>query len=115
MSASSRYVMHIILVQLVSFSYSLPRRKSISTFFTLFAFRRRHKKKKAKVTTRKHHAEAGKWHKTSVTFEDNVATIRIDDVTFTVEDDSLRKKVIKCGVGHIWGTLETKSVIITKK
>lgn len=59
------------------------------------------KKKKAKVTTRKHHAEAGKWHKTSVTFEDNVATIRIDDLTFTDEDDSLRKKVIKCGVPSV--------------
>ena len=37
-----------------------------------------------------------------------------DDVTFTVEDDSLRKKVIKCGVGHIWETLETKNLTVTK-
>ena len=71
-------------------------------------------KKKAKVTTQKYHAEAGKWHKTSVNFNDDVATIRIDDVTFTVKDDSLRNKVIKCGVGHIWGTLETKNVTIIK-
>lgn len=71
-------------------------------------------KKKAKVTTKKHHAEAGKWHTTSVTFDDDVATIRIDDVTFTVEDDSLRNKVIKCGVSHIWGTLETKNVMVIK-
>ena len=71
-------------------------------------------KKKAKVTTKKHHAKAREWHKTSVTFDDDVATIRVDDVTFTVEDDSLRNKVIKCGVGHIWGTLETKNVTVTK-
>jgi hypothetical protein len=43
-----------------------------------------------------------------------VATIRVDDVTFTAEDDSLRNKVIKCGVGHIWGTLEMKNVTVIK-
>ena len=71
-------------------------------------------KKKARVTTKKHHAQAGEWHKTSVTFDDDVATIRVDDVTFTVEDDSLRNKVMKCGVGHIWGTLETKNVTVIR-
>ncbi|MDG2222312.1 MAG: hypothetical protein P8L85_13095 [Rubripirellula sp.] len=43
-------------------------------------------KKKAKVTTEEYHAEAGQWHKTSVAFDDDVATIRVDDVPFTVED-----------------------------
>jgi hypothetical protein len=71
-------------------------------------------KKKATVTTKKHHAKVGVWHKTSVTFDDDVATIRVDDVTFTVEDASLRNKVIKCGVGHIWGTLETKKLTVIK-
>ncbi|MDB2318338.1 sulfatase-like hydrolase/transferase [bacterium] len=72
------------------------------------------KKLKAKVKTKKYHAEAGKWHTTSVTFNDNVVTIRVDDVEFSVEDDRLRNKVTQCGVGHIWGTLETKDVTITK-
>lgn len=65
------------------------------------------KKKKATVTT-------GEWHTTSVTFADKVATIRVDDRTFTIEDDRLRNQVIKCGIGHIWGTLETKDVTVTK-
>ena len=72
------------------------------------------KKLKAKVKTKKYHAEAGKGRTTSVTFDGNVATIRVDDVEFSVEDDRLRNKVIQCGVGHIWGTLETKDVTITK-
>ena len=72
------------------------------------------KKKKAAVRTEKYHAEAGKWHTASVAFDDNVATIRVDDETFLVKDDRFRKEVIKCGVGHIWGSLETKNVIITK-
>jgi hypothetical protein len=72
------------------------------------------RKKKATVTTEKHHAEAGEWHTTSVTFADNVATIRVDGKTFTIEDDRLRNKVMKCGVGHIWGSLETKDVTVTK-
>ena len=71
-------------------------------------------KKKATVRTKKYHAEAGKWHSASVMFDGDVATIRVDDEMYTVKDDSFRKKVIKCGVGHIWGTLETKNVIITK-
>ena len=71
-------------------------------------------KKKATVTTEKHHAEAGEWHNTSVTFADKVATIRVDGKTFTIEDDRLRNQVIKCGIGHIWGTLETKDVTVTK-
>ena len=73
------------------------------------------KKKKATVRTEKYHAEAGKWHATSVTFDEHVATIRVDDEIYTVKDDRFRKEVMKCGVGHIWGTLETKSVIIAKK
>jgi len=72
-------------------------------------------KKKATVRTEKYHAEAGKWHTASVAFDDNVATIRVDDETYLVKDDRFRKEVIKCGVGHIWGSLETKNVIITKK
>ena len=72
------------------------------------------KKKKATVRTEKYHAEAGEWHTASVTFDNNVATIRVDDQTYTVKDDRFRKEVIKCGVGHIWGTLETKNVVITK-
>jgi len=72
------------------------------------------RKKKATVTTEKHHAEAGEWHTTSVTFADNVVTIRVNDETFTIEDDRLRNQVIKCGIGHIWGTLETKDVTVTK-
>jgi hypothetical protein len=72
------------------------------------------KKKKATVRTKKYHAEAGKWHTASVTFDDDTATIRIDEETYAVKDDRFRKEVIKCGVGHIWGTLETKNVIITK-
>ena len=72
------------------------------------------KKKKAAVRTEKYHAEAGKWHTASVAFDDNVATIRVDDETYLVKDDRFRKEVIKCGVGHIWGSLETKNVIITK-
>ena len=71
-------------------------------------------KKKAIVRTATYHAEAEKWHTTSVTFDDDVATIRIDDKTYTVKNDSFRKDVLKCGVGHIWGTLETKNVSITK-
>lgn len=73
------------------------------------------KKKKATVRMEKYHAEAGKWHTASVAFDDNVATIRVDDETYLVKDDRFRKEVIKCGVGHIWGSLETKNVIITKK
>ena len=73
------------------------------------------KKKKATVRTEKYHAEAGKWHTASVAFDDDVATIRVDDETYIVKDDRFRKEVIKCGVGHIWGSLETKNVIITKK
>ena len=72
------------------------------------------KKKKATVKSEKFHAEAGEWHKTSVSFDGNVATIRVDDKTFTIEDDRLRNKVIQCGIGHIWGTLETKDVTFTK-
>ncbi len=72
------------------------------------------KKKKATVTTEKYHAEAGEWHTTSVNFDGSVATIRVDDKTFKIEDDRLRNKVIQCGVGHIWGTLETKDVTVTK-
>ena len=72
------------------------------------------KKKKAKVTTAKHHAEAGEWHTTSVTFADDRATVRVDDKTFTVEDDSLRNQVVKSGIRHPWGTLETKDVTVTK-
>ena len=71
-------------------------------------------KKKVNVTTEKHHAEVGQWHKTSVTLTDNLATIRIDEKTFTIKDDSLRNTVIKCGVRHKWGTLETKDVAIIK-
>ena len=72
------------------------------------------KKKKATVRTEKYHAEAGKWHTASVAFDDNVATICVDDETYLVKDDRFRKEVIKCGVGHIWGSLETKNVIVTK-
>ena len=72
------------------------------------------KKKKAIVRMEKYHAEAGKWHTASVAFDDNVATIRVDDETYLVKDDRFRKEVIKCGVGHIWGSLETKNVIVTK-
>lgn len=72
------------------------------------------KKKKATVRTKKYHAEAGKWHTSRVAFDDNVATIRVDDETYTVKDDRFRKEIMKCGVGHIWGTLETKNVVITK-
>ena len=72
------------------------------------------KKKKATVRMEKYHAEAGKWHTASVAFDDNVATIRVDDETYLVKDDRFRKEVIKCGVGHIWGSLETKNVIVTK-
>ena len=72
------------------------------------------KKKKAKVTTKKYHAEAENWHKTSVTFKDSVATVRINDQTFSIEDERFRKKIARCGVGHIWGTLETKNVTIKK-
>ena len=72
------------------------------------------KKKKATVRTEKYHAEAGKWHTASVAFDGNVATIRVDDETYIVKDDRFRREVIKCGVGHIWGSLETKNVIITK-
>ena len=72
------------------------------------------KKKKATVRMEKYHAEAGKWHTASVAFDDSVATIRVDDETYLVKDDIFRKEVIKCGVGHIWGSLETKNVIITK-
>jgi len=50
------------------------------------------KKKKATVKTEKFHAEAGEWHKTSVNFDGNVATDRVDDKTFTIEDDRLRNK-----------------------
>ncbi len=71
-------------------------------------------KKKAIVRTEKYHAEAGRWHATSVTFDDDVATIRIDKKTYTIRDDRFRKVVVKCGVGHIWGTLETKEVFINK-
>ena len=71
-------------------------------------------KKKATVTTEEFHAKAGEWHTTSVAFADNVATIRVDRKAFTIEDDRLRNQVIKCGIGHIWGTLETKDVTITK-
>ena len=69
---------------------------------------------KKQTPINKHHAEAGEWHTTSVTFADNVATIRVDGKTFTIEDDRLRNKVMKCGVGHIWGSLETKDVTVTK-
>ena len=72
------------------------------------------KKKKATVRTEKYHAEAEEWHTASVTFDNNVATIRVDDQTYTVKNDRFRKEVIKCGVGHLWGTLETKNVVITK-
>ena len=72
------------------------------------------KKKKVNVTTEKYHAEVGEWHETSVTLSDDLATIRIDDRSFTVKDESLRNKVIKCGINHKWGTLETKDVIIVK-
>ena len=72
------------------------------------------KKKKATVRTEKYHAESGEWHTASVTFDDDVATICVDDETYIVKDDRFRKEVMKCGVGHIWGTLETKNVIITK-
>ncbi|MDP6467781.1 MAG: hypothetical protein QF918_08580 [Pirellulaceae bacterium] len=37
-------------------------------------------KKKAKVTTNTHDAKAGKWHKTSFTFDDDVGTIDLDEV-----------------------------------
>lgn len=71
-------------------------------------------KKKVNGRSEKHHAAVGEWHKTCVTLSGNLATIRIDDKTFTVEDESLRDKVIKCGVRHKWGTLETKDVTIIK-
>ena len=71
-------------------------------------------KKKATVRTKEYHAEAGKWHTARVTFDNNVATIHVDDETYIVKDDRFRKEIMKCGVGHIWGTLETKNVVITK-
>ena len=72
------------------------------------------KKKKATVRTKKYHAEAGKWHTAGVTFDENVATIHVDDETYTVKDDRFREEIMKCGIGHIWGILETKNVVITK-
>jgi hypothetical protein len=71
-------------------------------------------KKKAKIARHKHHAEAGQWHKTSVTFEDNKATVVIDGRTFTVSSDKLRQPIEKFGVAHTWGTLHTKDVKIDK-
>lgn len=82
--------------------------------FVTYESTSRSSKKNATVTTEKHHAKAAEWHKTSVTFDNDVVTILVDDETFTVKDDGLRYKVIKCGVGHTWGTLETKNVTITR-
>jgi hypothetical protein len=71
-------------------------------------------KKKAKVTTKKYHAKADEWHKTSIEFKGNRATVRIDDQVFVIEDERFQEEIIHCGVGHVWGVLETKDVKITK-
>jgi len=72
-------------------------------------------KKKAKVVTHKHHADAGKWHEISVTFKGNQATIVADRKTFMVTSARLRESIEKCGIGHSLGTLQTKDVKIDKR
>jgi hypothetical protein len=72
-------------------------------------------KKKAKVVTHKHHADAGQWHEISVTFKGNQATVVVDRKTFTVTSERLRESVEKCGIGHSQETLHTKDVKIDKR
>jgi len=72
-------------------------------------------KKKAKLARHKHHADAGQWHKTSVTFEDNKASIAINDKTFMVMSDRFREQIQQSGVMHMSGTLQTKDVKIQKR
>ena len=72
-------------------------------------------KKKAKVVTHKHHADAGQWHEISVTFKGNQATVVVDRKIFTVTSERLRESIEKCGIGHSLGTLQTKDVKIDKR
>ena len=72
-------------------------------------------KKKAKVVTNEHHADAGQWHDIIVTFQGNQATVVVDRKTFTVTSERFRESVEKCGVGHSLGTLHTKDVKIDKR
>lgn len=72
-------------------------------------------KKKAKVVTHKHHADAGQWHEISVTFKGNHATVVVDRKTFKVTSERLRESIEKCGIGHSLETLQTKDVKIDKR
>jgi hypothetical protein len=72
-------------------------------------------KKKAKVVTHRHHADAGQWHEISVTFIGNQATVVVDRKIFTVTSERLRESIEKCSIGHSLETLQTKGLKIDKR
>lgn len=93
-----------------------PSKRSNENTLTLVTYDGSTKqKKKAKVVTHKHHADAGQWHEISVTFKGNQATVVVDRKTFTATSERLRESVEKCGVGHSLETLLTKDVKIDKR
>ena len=71
-------------------------------------------KKKAIMAKHKHHADAGQWHKTIVTFENNQATLVLDNKTFTATSGRFCEPLEKCGVIHMTGMLQTKNLKILK-
>jgi hypothetical protein len=71
-------------------------------------------KKKATIERHKYHADAGKWHEVSVTFEGNDATVVVGRKTYTVTSERFLEPFEKIGVGHFSGTLETKELKLDK-
>jgi hypothetical protein len=71
-------------------------------------------KKKATIERHKYHADAGKWHEVSVTFEGNEATVVVGRKTYTVTSERFLEPFEKIGVGHFSGTLETKELKLDK-
>lgn len=67
-------------------------------------------KKKAKIVKHEYHAAEGQWHTFSITFEGNKATVTINDKIFIISSEKFRKQIVKSGIGHYVGTLQTKDV-----
>jgi hypothetical protein len=71
-------------------------------------------KKKAKIVKHDYHADAGKWHEVSVSFEGDEATVVVGRKKFTVTSERFLEGIEKTGVGHFAGTLQTKGLKIDR-
>ncbi|MEO1992675.1 MAG: hypothetical protein ABGW78_12120 [Pirellulales bacterium] len=55
-------------------------------------------------------ARSGVWHDTRGAFKGDTVTVSIGDQEFQLTHQSLSQHKVRCGIGHCWGTLQTKDV-----